>query len=322
MFKELLLKIFGGGNQQLNESDVAELEGLFDAAVADVAAKRVDEACAAKDGELEDMREQLAESASFNAEAVAMAQAKGMDQFLDMVVESWAEKNSEALAGQAINESAQLFLMKLSEAASQFNTVIPTSDVEPLHEAENEIASLKERLNHALTVAADARTEVIALRKEGIITSLCEGMDSEMSAETLRERLGNVDFINEEQFTKTAKGMKLIVEAEAAGDDDDDKDTNTNVSNDEEKDKKDVDPEKDNLGKPKNENDGCGAGKDEDGKKAVNESKKKGKKNEAYVDGTGNGYPKDLNQYDNEGKKKINESVDYSGFSRFIRPKK
>lgn len=105
-----MLKQLFEGVDGLNEELINRMQPMYEAAVDQRVAERLDEAAAPLKAEIEELRNQLAESAAHNAVEVAKTMAEGVDNFLDMAVADWANKNSEKLQGTALNEAASVFM--------------------------------------------------------------------------------------------------------------------------------------------------------------------------------------------------------------------
>jgi len=282
-----MLKALFEGVDGLSDALLEKMQPMFEATVEEKLKDRLAESAKPFQDEIVELKEALAESAAHNVNEANLTFAEKVDQYLDMAVNEWVEKNAIGLQSTALAESAQLFLAKISQAATEFNTIIPESDVDEVARLTTENERLQERTSHALSEAAKARSETIALKREKIVESVSEGM-TVLGASRLAESVKELKFESEESFKRITEGYRALLEKKMKeGDDEED-------NKDETKDKE-GDKEKDDKKDGKDMDEACG------GKK----------KNEEFVDGTDKDYPKDLP----EGKKKpIKEGVDLSRF--------
>lgn len=243
MFEDLFEGVDG-----LNESVVEKVKPLFEAAVEARVQDRLDEAVATATGPLneqvEELREQLAESHAQNAEHVVMKLAESVEGFLDTVTSDWAKENIVAIQNGHIVESAQQFLASISDVANGFNAELNEGHDTRIEDLENQLDEERAKANDAITESVRVRTELNAIKRKSIVESVAEGM-SELGRQRLDERCERLHFNSDkaDEFETMVSGMRALVEKTMKEDD---------------LFQKDGDPEKskqDATGKMKNEND-------------------------------------------------------------------
>lgn len=207
----MLQKLFEGVDG-LNESVISRMQPIFEAAVNEKVAEQLQIKEAEHATEISDLREQLAEAAAHNVNESAKLLAENLDNFLEMAIADWANKNSVALQHASLSESAQTFLASIAEAAKQYNQVIPESDIDEVARLNEALNLNKSRLDDALNEAAQSRAAMISMKKEKIIAEACEGL-SQFSASKLSEKVSGLSFSDEKQFKELVEGYKVVMAA-------------------------------------------------------------------------------------------------------------
>lgn len=213
-----MLKQLFEGVDGLNDELINKMQPLYEAAVEQRVTERLDEAAAPLKAEIEELREQLAESAAHNAVDTAQALAKGLDNFLDMAVADWANKNSEKLQGTALSEAASVFMASICEAASQFNVVVPESDVDAVESLTAQLSQSQSRLNDAMNEAANNRSELLKFKKSGIINEVAVGM-TDVGRDRLMDQSMTARFEDEKSFKQLVEAHRMIIEKKIKEDD-------------------------------------------------------------------------------------------------------
>jgi hypothetical protein len=211
-------KIFEGVDG-LNESLIAKMKPIFEAAVEEKVQSRIDEATSGLNEEIGDLREQLAEAAAYNSEAAAKVIAEKFDQFLSMTVIDWANKNSIGIQNEAINQLSQVFMASIVESAKKFNVTIPEGEESKLDLLESQLATTRSRLNDALSHSVSITEELTKMKKKAIVESVSKGMTA-VSAGRLMERCMKAAFEDETSFKELCEGYRVIVEKSKVEEDD------------------------------------------------------------------------------------------------------
>ncbi len=213
-----MLKQLFEGVDGLNEELINRMQPLYEAAVDQRVSERLDEAAAPLKAEIEELRNQLAESAAHNAVETAKVMAEGVDNFLDMAVADWANKNSEKLQGTALNEAASVFMAQICEAAKQFNVIIPESDTNAVETLNAQLAQTQVRLNDAVNEAANSRSELLKIKKAAIINEVAVGM-TDVGRDRLLDQSMLARFEDEKSFKSLVEAHRMIIEKKIKEDD-------------------------------------------------------------------------------------------------------
>lgn len=213
-----MLKQLFEGVDGLNEELINRMQPMFEAAVDQRVSERLDEAAAPLKAEIEELRNQLAESAAHNAVETAKVMAEGVDNFLDMAVADWANKNSEKLQGTALNEAASVFMAQICEAAKQFNVIIPESDTNAVETLNAQLAQTQVRLNDAVNEAANSRSELLKIKKAAIINEVAVGM-TDVGRDRLLDQSMLARFEDEKSFKSLVEAHRMIIEKKIKEDD-------------------------------------------------------------------------------------------------------
>lgn len=213
-----MLKQLFEGVDGLNEELINRMQPMFEAAVDQRVSERLDEAAAPLKAEIEELRNQLAESSAHNAVATAKVMAEGVDNFLDMAVADWANKNSEKLQGTALNEAASVFMAQICEAAKQFNVIIPESDANAVETLNAQLAQTQVRLNDAVNEAANSRSELLKIKKAAIINEVAAGM-TDVGRDRLLEQSMTAHFEDEKSFKSLVEAHRMLIEKKIKEDD-------------------------------------------------------------------------------------------------------
>lgn len=259
----MLKKLFEGVDG-LTDELIARMQPMFEAAVDQKAQASINQLKEAHNAELEELREQLTESAAVNNEERARLMAEKLDVFLERVVGSWINENSEKVQGVAINEAAAVFLGQLAEAAKAFNVVIPESDQSVVESLNEKVQKLEGRLNDAIRENVSLRESEIKTKKLVIAGRVAKGM-SEVGKGRLKEAALGSTYRDAKQFKALVESHRAIIEG--------DKDNKGQVDEDDLFD---------------------------DGKVKKSKQKPDGTMGEDFVDGTDKSYPLNTQENDDE----------------------
>lgn len=218
-----MLKQLFEGVDGLNDELIARMQPMFEAAVDQKAQASITQLKEAHNAEVEELREQLAESAAVNNEERARLMAEKLDVFLDRVTSSWINEHSEKLQGVAINEAASVFLGQLAEAAKVFNVVIPESDQSVVESLQGQVQKLEARLNDVLRENVSIRESEIKTKKMVIAGRVAKGM-SEVGKERLKEAALGSSYRDPKQFRALVESHRAIIEGEKGNKDQVDED--------------------------------------------------------------------------------------------------
>ena len=206
------LKELFSGVEGLNESTQNELQTIFEAKVEEVAKEKMEEVKKQYDDDKEKLEEQIValEAANLNESNLLFAQK--LDTFLENVAVSFINENSVAIQENACVEASMTLISNISEAARQFNAVLPEADAkDKMEELEQQNESLRARLNDSHNHLIDLRESLDTVHKEQIVKELSEGL-SDLSKEQLSEACMGATYNGEDSFRKLVEGHRFIIE--------------------------------------------------------------------------------------------------------------
>lgn len=213
-----MLKQLFEGVDGLSEELINRMQPMYEAAIEQGVTAKLEEAAAPLKAEIEELRDQLAESAAHNSVETAKTLAEGIDNFLDMAVAEWANKNSEKLQGVALNEAASVFMAQICEAAKQFNVIVPESDTNAVENLTGQLSQMQARLNDSVNEAANSRAELLKFKKAGIINEVAVGM-TDVGRDRLMDQSMLARFEDEKSFKSLVEAHRMIIEKKIKEDD-------------------------------------------------------------------------------------------------------
>lgn len=197
----------------VDEAQVAQIEQIFEAAVDERAQVKLEQIEEGYKAQIEELREENAELAMQNESEQINKLAESLDTFLENAVAKWANDNSVALQESAIVDGAAKLLSSISESVASYNTPLPEGDSgTKLEESEAENALLRSQLNDTMAQLHESTKFINESKRKQIVESVIENTPefSELSKARFTELCEGATFIDEEQFTTLAEGMKYV----------------------------------------------------------------------------------------------------------------
>jgi hypothetical protein len=100
-----------------------------------------------------------------------------IDTYLqEHVIPKWMEENKVALETGIKNKIAENFIADLKELLESYNINITQDEADALDEAAEVISGLKTELNETVDALAEAKAEIVALKKARVVEGLAEGL--------------------------------------------------------------------------------------------------------------------------------------------------
>lgn len=130
-----------------------------------------------------------------------------VDSYLNYVVENWMKENELAVQQGLRTEIAEGFMNSLKDLFVESYIEVPESKVDLVDELAEQVAELEESLNRT-TEAAIQMAEAIEIYQRDAIIREHSGDLAETQIEKLRSLVEDVDFDDEETFSKKVKTVK------------------------------------------------------------------------------------------------------------------
>jgi hypothetical protein len=188
--KEDLANIFGEG-EELSEELKEQTAALFEAAL---------------ETRLVIEREQIIEAANQNLEEayaeIQKEMAEKIETYLDYVTEQWLEDNQVAIESSLRNEVMEDFIDGLKNLFSEHYVNMPEEKVEVVEQLADTVSDLEEKLDAAITEAANLKKELLESKKNDVVDAVCEGL-ALTTAEKLRSLSESVEFDGDLDAFKT-----------------------------------------------------------------------------------------------------------------------
>lgn len=130
-----------------------------------------------------------------------------VDSYLNYVVENWMEDNKLAIQSGLRAEIAEGFMNGLKDLFVENYIEVPESKVDLVDDLADQVEDLEEKLNKTTAQAMEVSEELESYKREAVIREAAKDL-AETQVEKLRTLAGDVDFINEETFTKKVATIK------------------------------------------------------------------------------------------------------------------
>ena len=130
-----------------------------------------------------------------------------VDSYLNYVVENWMEDNKLAIQSGLRAEIAEGFMNGLKDLFVENYIEVPESKVDLVDDLADQVEDLEEKLNKTTAQAMEVSEELESYKREAVIREASKDL-AETQVEKLRTLAGDVDFVNEETFTKKVATIK------------------------------------------------------------------------------------------------------------------
>lgn len=130
-----------------------------------------------------------------------------VDSYLNYVVETWMEENKVAIQTGLRTEIAEDFMTKLKGLFEESYIDVPESKVDLVDELAETVEELEERLNRTTEQAITMAEELEVYKRDAIIREHARDL-AETQVEKLKSLVEDIDFEDEETFTKKVMTVK------------------------------------------------------------------------------------------------------------------
>ena len=203
--KESINGLFEGTD--LSEEFKANVAMVFEAAVTEAVALKVEELKLEQEAALEEAAELMEEKVS-DAVAESIEEiVENLDKYLDYAVSEWMEENKLEVESGIKVEMAESLMSGLKTLFEEHNIDVSEETIDIVSELEETNESTKAELNSVLNKNLALKEEVAALKAELVFNDLSEDL-SVTQVERLRTLSENLDIDNLDDFTKNVKSLK------------------------------------------------------------------------------------------------------------------
>jgi len=130
-----------------------------------------------------------------------------VDTYLNYVVENWMEENKIAVQSGLRTEIAEKFMNSLKDLFTESYIEVPESKVDLVDELAETVEDLEEKLNNTTGQAIELAEELEQYKRNEVIREQSKDL-AETQVEKLKGLVGNIDFENEETFSKKVSDIK------------------------------------------------------------------------------------------------------------------
>ena len=185
--------IFG---EDLSEEFRQKATSIFEAAV-----------IAKVNDEMDRVTQALEEKYSAEFEEYKESIVEKVDAYLNYVVENYMEENKLAIENGLRTEIAEDFITGLKALFKEHYIEVPEEKYDVIGELQSKVTELEEGLNRQLEQNVSLNAEVIALRKDSIISEMSKDL-ADTDANRLAKLLEGVDFDNENLYKEKVAVIK------------------------------------------------------------------------------------------------------------------
>ena len=130
-----------------------------------------------------------------------------VDSYLGYVVEQWMEDNKVAIQAGLRTEIAENFMNKMKDLFTESYIEVPESKVDLVDELAETVEDLEEKLNKTTAQAIEMQEALEGFQRESIIRDNSRDL-AETQIEKLKTLVNDIDFEDEETFTKKVATVK------------------------------------------------------------------------------------------------------------------
>lgn len=157
--------------------------------------------------EVEKLEESYEERLAEEVDSVKEDIIDKLDSCMDGLVESWFEKNEEAIRYNAKAELAESFLSGMKNLFTEHYVDVPEEKLDVVEELTQEVTGLEEQVATLSAANAELSESVETLAKADAFAELAEGL-TEAKKEKFAELLEGVDFTSPEEYKSKATVIK------------------------------------------------------------------------------------------------------------------
>lgn len=130
-----------------------------------------------------------------------------VDTYLNYVVENWMEENKIAVQSGLRTEIAEKFMNNLKDLFTESYIEVPESKVDLVDELAETVEDLETKLNNTTGQAIELAEELEQYKRNEVIREASKDL-AETQIEKLKGLVENIDFENEETFSKKVATVK------------------------------------------------------------------------------------------------------------------
>ncbi len=157
--------------------------------------------------EIDRLEEKYNEEVTAEVETTKAELVEKVDSYLNYVVEGWMEDNKLAIQNGLRTEIAEDFMGKLKDLFTESYIEVPEGKVDMVDELADTVDELEKNLNESTEKGIKMAEELEGYKREAIIRDATKDL-AETQVEKLKGLAENVDFDDEESFTKKVAQLK------------------------------------------------------------------------------------------------------------------
>jgi hypothetical protein len=157
--------------------------------------------------EIDRLEEKYNEELSEEIESTKKDLVEKVDSYLNYVVEGWMEDNKLAIQNGLRTEIAEDFMNKLKDLFVESHIQVPEDKVDLVDELADNVEELEAKLNESTERSIQMAEELETYKRESIIREATKDL-AETQVEKLKSLAENVDFDDEETFSKKVAQLK------------------------------------------------------------------------------------------------------------------
>lgn len=157
--------------------------------------------------EVDRLEEKYDEELNEAIESTKSELVEKVDSYLGYVVDQWMEDNKVAVQAGLRTEIAENFMNKMKDIFTESYIEVPESKVDLVDELAETVEDLEEKLNKTTAQAIEMAEELEGYQRDAIIREHSRDL-AETQVEKLKTLVADVDFEDEETFTKKVTTVK------------------------------------------------------------------------------------------------------------------
>ena len=157
--------------------------------------------------EIDRLEEKYNEELTAEVDATKADLVEKVDNYLNYVVENWMAENQVAIQQGLRTEIAENFMNSLKDLFTESYIDVPESKVDLVDELSTTVDELEEKLNSTTAKAIEMAEQLEGYQKEAIIREASKDL-ADTQVEKLKKLVEDIDFDNEETFTKKVATVK------------------------------------------------------------------------------------------------------------------
>tara|TARA_B100000519_G_C14235208_1_gene434395 strand:+ start:544 stop:1749 length:1206 start_codon:yes stop_codon:yes gene_type:complete len=157
--------------------------------------------------EIDRLEEKYNEELTAEVDATKADLVEKVDNYLNYVVENWMTENQVAIQQGLRTEIAENFMTSLKDLFTESYIDVPESKVDLVDELSGTVDELEDKLNSTTAKAIEMAEQLEGYQKEEIIREASKDL-ADTQVEKLKKLVEDIDFENEETFTKKVSIVK------------------------------------------------------------------------------------------------------------------